>query len=102
MEQVKKSGKVVSLKSASKKKVMQPSLYPTVSQVFKKKYGYLPSTAWIADMKHDLGLKTRVAHNRTKGGRTQLCPESKKDFIRNAIRVFLKKSEPKAKLAKAS
>jgi hypothetical protein len=64
--------------------------YFQIIEYVKNKYGYSLKTCWIADVKAQMGLTTRQAHNRLdKNQRTNPCPANKIAHIKEAINVIL-------------
>ncbi len=65
---------------------------PTYAQIrafVKDGAGFVPRTCWIADVKAQRGLTTRIAHNRLDPtSRVHSCPESKRHVIESAIDHF--------------
>lgn len=68
-------------------KIKMPT-YKQIQNYVKEKYGFIPKTCWIADLKSQYGLTTKVAYNRKGKKRVHPCPESKKKFIISAFRHF--------------
>ena len=62
--------------------------YKQIQNYVKQKNGFIPKTCWIADIKSQYGLITRVAYNRKGKGRTNSCPKNKKKFIISTFRHF--------------
>lgn len=63
--------------------------YKEIQEYIKAKKGYLVQTCWIADMKEQCSLTTRVAPNRQNiNVRKKPCPEKKKESILDAFRHF--------------
>jgi hypothetical protein len=63
--------------------------YKEIQDYIKGRYGYIPKTCWIADIKNDLGMTTRTAPNRISEKRKYPCPLERRDDIIEAIK-FLK------------
>ena len=51
-----------------------------------KKYGWIPQTCWIADVKEKFGIKVRPAPNRKGPMRENPCPPEKRPAIEEAMR----------------
>ncbi len=62
--------------------------YIQIQNFIKNKYNFSVKTCWIADVKNQFGLTTKVAHNRKSSQRTHPCPENKKKYIAEALRYF--------------
>ena len=62
--------------------------YKQIQTWVKQKYGFVPKTCWIADVKHQCGLPMRQAPNRKDAGRVYPCPAEKKQVILDALRHF--------------
>ena len=62
--------------------------YKEIQDYVKEKYGFIPKTCWIADLKSQYGLTTKVAYNRKGKKQIHSCPENKKKFIILAFRHF--------------
>ncbi len=60
--------------------------YKQIQAETKRQYGFVPKTCWIADVKAELGLISRVAANRIDShGRKHPCPEEKRLNIARVI-----------------
>lgn len=62
--------------------------YKQIQNWVKQKYGFVPKTCWIADVKEICGLPLRKASNRQGNVRLQPCPTNKVENIKNAFRQF--------------
>ncbi len=62
--------------------------YKQIQNYVKQKYGFIPKTCWIADLKSQYRLTTRVAYNRKGKERTYPCPKNKEKYIIEALRYF--------------
>jgi hypothetical protein len=62
--------------------------YNQIQTWVKQKYGFVPKTCWIADIKNQSGLSMRQAPNRKGAGRVYPCPQEKKAVILDALRYF--------------
>ena len=51
--------------------------YPQIQQEVKLRFGFVPKTCWIADVKARSGYPVRRAPNRQKGSRKYPCPADK-------------------------
>jgi len=62
---------------------------PTIKQIqnyVKNKYGYLPKSCWIADVKEQMGIEVKIAHNReNEMYRKHPCPKNKIEQLKEAI-----------------
>ena len=59
--------------------------YKEIQATVKSKYGVVPKTCWIADVKEKMGLPVKRSHRRT-GVRLHPCPEAKQKYIEEVIR----------------
>ena len=59
--------------------------YKEIQTAVKSKYGFVPKTCWIADVKEKMGLPVKRSHRR-KGDRMYPCPENKQKYIEAAIK----------------
>ena len=63
--------------------------YEEIQTWVKARHGYVPKTCWIAGIKAQHGLTTRIAPNReSRQYRVHPCPLSKKASIEAAFRHF--------------
>jgi len=62
--------------------------YKEIQKYIKEKYGFIPKTCWIADIKNQYGLTTRVSPNRKSEKRLHPCPKNKKKFLIQAFHHF--------------
>jgi hypothetical protein len=56
--------------------------------------GFVPKTCWIADVKQQLGLRVRRAHNRVTEIRQNPCPSAKRVAIERALLQLLSEAQP--------
>lgn len=61
--------------------------YSQIQAYIKEKYGFLPKTCWIADVKESCSLPVRKAYN-GEGKRKHHCPPNRREFIVEALRHF--------------
>ncbi len=59
--------------------------YKEIQAAVKSKYGFVPKSCWIADVKEKMGLPVKRSHRR-KGERMHPCPVTKQKYIEVAIR----------------
>jgi hypothetical protein len=62
--------------------------YKQIQGWVKQKYGFIPKTCWIADVKDQAGLPMRKAPNRYGVERVEPCPLNKTEPIRSALQHF--------------
>ena len=62
--------------------------YKQIQKYVKGKYGFIPKTCWIADVKGQCGLSVRRAWNRKSDEREEPCPPEKVKAIKAALRDF--------------
>jgi hypothetical protein len=63
--------------------------YAEIQRYVKLRHGFLPKTCWIADVKAERGLITRIAPNRIDASRREVpCPPDKKPALEDALRHF--------------
>lgn len=63
--------------------------YEQIQGYLNERYGFVAQTCWIADIKAEHGLTTRIASNRiSESNRAKRCPAGKRDAIENALRHF--------------
>lgn len=63
--------------------------YPDIQHYVMKKYGFVPTTCWIAHAKELCGIPVRKASNRIDPEiRIDPCPEDKLPAIRDAFKFF--------------
>jgi hypothetical protein len=63
--------------------------YAKIQAWVKTTHGYVPKTCWIADVKAQHGLTTRLAANRASlEYRVHPCPPAKRVSIEAAVRYF--------------
>jgi hypothetical protein len=62
--------------------------YEEIQQYVKANYGFKPKTCWIADVKEQCGIQRREAWNRQGLERTNPCPVTKIECIKDAFRHF--------------
>lgn len=62
--------------------------YKQIQFWVKQKYGFVPKTCWIADVKNQCGLPMRIAPNRKGAKREYPCPPEKTVAIIAALRYF--------------
>ena len=63
--------------------------YKEIQAFVKDKYGFIPQTCWIAQMKEICGIPVRVAHNRFSTDKREWpCPQNKRDAIKDAFYHF--------------
>ena len=64
---------------------------PTYQQITECVLGHTGRTVrtcWVAEVKRELGLTTRVAWNRGQGRGAPPCPEPDKEAIRHCLKVL--------------
>ena len=61
------------------------STYRQVIECVKQKTGRTVKTCWVAEVKRELGLTTRVAPNRGQGAGAPPCPPRYKEAIRQCL-----------------
>ena len=65
----------------------KPPSYRAVYQLFRDEYGRPVKPCWQADVRSQLGLTTRIAHNRLdQNKRKYPCPEKFKPMILAALK----------------
>jgi hypothetical protein len=62
--------------------------YHQIQDYVKAKYGFIPKTCWIADVKEQSGLPVRRAWNRANDDRQVPCPPQKITAIMDALHHF--------------
>jgi len=62
--------------------------YAEIQSYIRIKNGFAVKTCWIADVKNQFGLITRIAYNRKSSKRLHPCPGNKKKHIIEAFRHF--------------
>ena len=63
--------------------------YKEIQEYIKKKHGYVAKTCWIAHIKSEFGISTRVAVNRKDfEKRVYPCPKDKQQDIVDALKYF--------------
>lgn len=62
--------------------------YKEIQNYIKEKYNFTVKTCWIADIKDRFRLITRKAPNRKESQRLHSCPQSKENYIVEALRYF--------------
>jgi hypothetical protein len=63
--------------------------YKEIEEEIQKKHQITVKSCWIADIKRQYGLTTRIAYNRIDPRRVQNpCPECKREFIVEAFKWF--------------
>lgn len=62
--------------------------YKEIQKFVKAKYGFVPKTCWIADVKERAGLPVRRAWNRVGDERKVPCPSGKVEYIWDALKHF--------------
>ncbi len=62
--------------------------YKEIQDYVKQKYGFIPKTCWIADVKSQCNIKMRKAPNRQGKERTNPCPIEKFGNIKDALEHF--------------
>lgn len=62
--------------------------YKQILDWVKLKYGFVPKTCWIADVKQKSGLQVRIASNRISHRRVYPCPKDKGGSIKAALKHF--------------
>ena len=61
--------------------------YSELIQYIRANFGFWPQPCWIAHVKADYGLTTRIAHNRIdKSSRKKPCPPRRRAAIESALR----------------
>ena len=59
--------------------------YKQIIECVQLRIGRTVKTCWIAEVKREMGLTTRVAWNRGMGAGSSPCPSQYKDAIRNCL-----------------
>ena len=60
--------------------------YKTIQAEAKRQLGFVPKTCWIADIKAELGLMSRLAANRVDpNGRRHPCPPAKRPGLTKIV-----------------
>lgn len=62
--------------------------YRQIQEWVRQKYGFVPKTCWIADVKQRSGLSVRRASNRISNSRVYPCPKDKEGPIKAALKHF--------------
>jgi len=62
--------------------------YKQIQDWVKIKYGFVPKTCWIADVKQKSGLNVRMASNRISKEREYPCPKDEEAAIKAALKHF--------------
>ena len=63
--------------------------YKQIQHYVRQRYGFLPSTCWIAHVKADHGLTKRITPNRkSRSERQNPCPDRKRPAIEAALHHF--------------
>ena len=63
--------------------------YKQIQEYTKRQYGFVPKTCWIADVKNEHGLTTRVAVNRKCTNKREYpCPSEKREAIEKSLKFF--------------
>lgn len=65
--------------------------YDEIKDYVFDKYGFIPKSCWIADIKEECGLPVRVSPQRKateKCSRSYPCPQKKREPIKEALRHF--------------
>ena len=62
--------------------------YKEIQEHVKTKFGFVPKTCWIADLKHRHGLTKRTAPNRQGTQRAYPCPPDKRKAIESSFKHF--------------
>lgn len=60
--------------------------YREIQAEVKVRYGFVPKTCWIADVKERIGQQPRKAPNRQDAERMVPCPPDKVELIASVIR----------------
>jgi hypothetical protein len=66
---------------------LEMATYKEIQDYVKNKYGFVPKTCWIADVREICGLPVRKAGNRS-GERSNPCPPEKIEAIKDAFKHF--------------
>lgn len=62
--------------------------YIQIQEWVKQKYGFIPKTCWIADVKQKKGIHVHKAPNRIGMDRVYPCPTEKEKPIVEALKHF--------------
>ena len=62
--------------------------YAKIQEYVKRKYGFVPKSCWIADVKEKCGLTVRKAWSRKTNVRKYPCPKDKFAAIKEALNHF--------------
>jgi hypothetical protein len=62
--------------------------YTQIQLFVAEKYGWIPETCWIADVKRKCGLPAKDAPNRKSNESVKPCPPEKRRAIEEAFRYF--------------
>lgn len=63
--------------------------YKQIENYVKNKYGYLPKSCWISDVKRQMGYNVKNAHNRKNEMFIKnKCPNNKINDIKEAIKIL--------------
>lgn len=63
--------------------------YKEIQKRVKEQNGFVPKTCWIADVKSNYGLTSRIAANRLSSEkRAHPCPPEKQEAIELALKYF--------------
>lgn len=60
--------------------------YKEIQEYVRAKYGFVPKTCWIADIKNQHGIPMRKAPNRQAEQRVHPCPAEKKAALTQSMR----------------
>lgn len=62
--------------------------YKQIQNETKRQFGFVPKTCWIADIKAENGLTSRVAANREGEDRKYPCPAEKRTRLTQVMRTL--------------
>ena len=60
--------------------------YRKIQEETKRRFGFVPKTRWIADIKARFGLTMRIAPNRQGEDRVHPCPSDKQPALIQVMR----------------
>ena len=65
--------------------------YDDIKDYVYEKYGFIPKSCWIADVKEECGLPVKVYPQRKAtetNSRSHPCPDKRREPIKDALRHF--------------
>ena len=68
--------------------------YQQIAECVRHRTGRSVRTCWIAEVKRELGLTTRVAWNRGQGRGAPPCPDLYKEAVRHCLASFRTSAQP--------